>query len=332
MTTSTEKFVVIGSNSFSGSHFVARLLKEETEIVGISRSPEPSDVFLPYKWVSHANFSFHQLDINHHLENIMAVINDFRPDYVVNFAAQGMVAQSWTRPQDWFMTNTVSMVNLHDRLRKCDFIKKFVQISTPEVYGNTEGLVKEDAPYNPSTPYAVSKAACDMSLMTFFKAYQFPVVFTRASNVCGPGQQLYRILPRTILYALLGKRIKLEGGGQSVRSFIHIQDVVDGTLQVTRYAQPGNVYHLSTNKQITIRNLVDKVYGLMGVDFDDCADIAEGRQGQDSAYLLDSTKARNELGWTPERSLEETIAETIDWVKPHLDVLKRQLMSYVHKP
>ena len=128
-----------------------------------------------------------------------------RPTHVVNFAAQSMVGESWLHPDHWMMTNVVSAVRLHDLLRNYDGLERYVHVTTPEVYGSTDGWVTEDAPFNPSTPYAVSRAAGDMSLRTYFANYQFPVVFTRAANVYGPGQQLYRIVPRTIVAAMGGR-------------------------------------------------------------------------------------------------------------------------------
>ena len=174
-TMSTERFLVIGSNSFSGASFVAGLLEAGAEVLGISRSPEADAVFLPYRWMPHDRFTFRQLDLNRDLDKLDAALHEFQPDYVVNFAAQGMVAQSWQNPEHWYQTNTIAMVRLHERLRKCKFLKKFVQASTPEVYGNTSGVIREDAPFNPSTPYAISKAACDMNLLAYHKAYGFPV-------------------------------------------------------------------------------------------------------------------------------------------------------------
>ena len=194
----SEKIIVMGSNSFSGASFASFAINEGLEVIGISRSIEINPIFLPYKY-SGKNIEFHQLDLNHDLDKIMTLINSKKPEYVVNFATQSMVAQSWDHPDPWFMTNVVSTIKLHDCLRQCSFLKKYVHVSTPEVYGNCNGYVKENTSYHPSTPYAVSRAAADMSLHTFFKSYQFPVVFTRAANVYGPGQQLYRIIPRTIL-------------------------------------------------------------------------------------------------------------------------------------
>lgn len=328
----SERIVVLGSNSFSGAHFVDRLLAEEDDVVGISRSLEPDPVFLPYKARSTGRMRFFQLDLNKDLAAIMDTIRDFKPDYVVNFAAQGMVAQSWERPEDWFQTNVVANVKFHNQLRTCEFLKKYVHVSTPEVYGSCEGLIPESTVYRPSTPYAVSRAAADLSLMSFFRAYRFPVVFTRSANVYGAGQQLYRIVPRSILSFLTGKKLALQGGGLSVRSFIHISDVADGTLRIARTAPPGEIYHLSTPRMITIRALVEMIAARLGVPFDSVVEVVGDRLGKDAAYTLDSTKARTELGWQDAMSLEQGIDSTIQWAREHLDTLRHQPWDYIHKP
>jgi len=328
----SEKIVVIGSNSFSGSHFVDHALEKGLDVIGISRSPEPHSVFLPYKKRKDLHFRFFQCDLNGDLTEIMKVLEDFQPDYVVNFAAQSMVAESWHHPEHWFQTNVVGTVRLHDHLRKCDFLKKYVHVSTPEVYGTCEGVVKENTNYCPSTPYAVSRAAADMSLMSFYKAYGFPVALTRAANVYGPSQQLYRIIPRAILFFLLGRKLQLHGGGRSVRSFIHIRDVANGTLRVARKAPSGEIYHFSTFRNISIRALVELISKQLNVDFDKNVDVVGERLGKDAAYLLDSTKAKETLGWEDQISLEQGIEETIAWVRDNLDILKEQPFDYIHKP
>lgn len=327
-----ERYLVIGSNSFSGASFVAGLLESGAAVVGISRSPEADPVFLPYRWGPHERFAFHQLDLNRDLDAVEAVVREFQPDYVVNFAAQGMVAQSWQCPEQWYQTNTLAMVRLHERLRKCAFLKKFVQASTPEVYGSTSGVIREDAPFNPSTPYAISKTACDLNLLAYHKAYGFPVAFTRAANVCGPGQALYRIIPKTILCILTGRRLRLEGGGMSVRSFIHIRDVVDATIRVARHGVPGEVYHLSTDRRESIRALVEEICSHLNARFEDSVEVAEARLGQDAAYLLDSTKARLQLGWTPQFDISRVIRDTADWMRKNLDRLRHMPDHYIHKP
>ena len=325
-------FLIIGSNSFSGSQFVKYLLQNDFKVIGISRSEEINDVYLPYKWENLAeNFTFHQIDINHQIEELTDILMDFQPEYIVNFAAQGMVAQSWETPQDWYQTNVVAQVKLHDQLRKLKFIKKYVHVTTPEVYGSTDGWIKENFVFAPSTPYAVSRAACDLHLMSFFKAYQFPVVFTRAANVYGPGQQLYRIIPRTMLYARLEKKMNLHGGGSSIRSFIHMDDVSMATLKIATEGNPGESYHISTNDTVSIRGLVEKICDLTKTSFSDLVNVSDDRLGKDQAYLLDSNKLRNDFSWQNEINLEEGLKDTLSWVDNNLDLLKKLPADYVHK-
>lgn len=328
-----DKFLVIGSNSFSGASFVDFLLRKGADVIGVSRSPEVHRAFLPYRWSGHdRNFRFVRCDLNHDLDALTSLIHGERPDYVVNFAAQSMVGESWKHPDHWFMTNVVSTVRLHERLRHCDFIRKYVHVTTPEVYGSTEGFIREDAPFRPSTPYAVSRAAGDMSLRTFFEAYEFPVVFTRAANVYGPGQQLYRIIPRTILFIMLGRKLQLHGGGISRRSFIHMNDVSDATWRVAREASPGEAYHISTNEVVTIREVVERICKKLGASFEANVELVGERLGKDAAYMLDSAKIRQQLGWADRISLDRGLDETIAWIERFFDDLKSLPFDYIHKP
>lgn len=331
--TAPDKFLVIGSNSFSGASFVDFLLRKGADVIGVSRSPEAHRAFLPYRWSGHdRNFRFVRCDLNHDLDALTSLIHGERPAYVVNFAAQSMVGESWKHPDHWFMTNVVSTVRLHERLRHCDFIRKYVHVTTPEVYGSTEGFIREDAPFRPSTPYAVSRAAGDMSLRTFFEAYEFPVVFTRAANVYGPGQQLYRIIPRTILFIMLGRKLQLHGGGISRRSFIHMNDVSDATWRVAREASPGEAYHISTNEVVTIREVVERICKKLGASFEANVELVGERLGKDAAYMLDSAKIRQQLGWTDRISLDRGLDETIAWIERFFDDLKSLPFDYIHKP
>jgi dTDP-glucose 4,6-dehydratase len=327
------KFLVIGSNSFSGAQFIDYLLEKNQEVMGVSRSEELNPVFLPYKNSQNLlNYKFHQIDINSDLDQLLELLQQFKPEYIVNFAAQGMVAQSWKTPEHWYQTNVVGQVKLHDALRKLTFIKKYVHVTTPEAYGSTDGWVSENFNFNPSTPYAVSRAACDLHLMSFFKAYQFPVVFTRAANVYGPGQQLYRIIPRAMLYARLGKKMQLDGGGKSIRSFIHMRDVSDATLRIAIAGRVGETYHISTHDYLSIRDLVEKIASLTNVQFSDLAEVTGDRLGKDQAYLLESKKLRDELDWADKISLDAGLQDTLSWIDKNLYILKTQNADYVHKP
>ena len=312
---------------------MCHLLEKGHDVLGFSRSQEPEDVFLRYKWLNDGQdrFHFEQMDLNGDLEKLIGILSKEKPSCIVNFAALGMVAQSWEKPEDWFQTNVVAQVKLHDKLRKFDFIKKYVHVTTPEVYGSTDGWLSESYNFMPSTPYAVSRTACDLHLKSFYKAYNFPVIFTRAANVFGPGQQLYRIIPRTILYARLGKKLILHGGGLSKRSFIHMNDVSDATYRVALNGIVGDTYHISSKKIISIRDLVMKICGLINVKFLDLVEISEERLGKDQSYMLDSGKIRDELGWKDTIDLEEGIKATIEWVDSNLDTLKNLPHGYIHK-
>jgi dTDP-glucose 4,6-dehydratase len=327
------RFLVIGSNSFSGASFSDHLLKNSHEVLGISRSKEINNVFLPYQWNNFAkdSFQFHQVDLNKDLEQLIKIIIDYQPEYIVNFAAQGMVAQSWDTPEDWYQTNVVAQVKLHNELRKLSFLTKYVHVSTPEAYGSTDGWVTEHYNFSPSTPYAVSRASCDLHLLSFFKAYNFPVVFTRAANVYGPGQQLYRIVPRALLFARMNKRLFLHGGGHSVRSFIHIDDVASATLKIAIDGEPGQTYHISTKDTVSIRKLVEIICEMTNIKFSDLAEETEDRLGKDQSYLLDSSFLRTKFLWRDEITLQDGIQNTLAWVDKNIETLKSLPMDYEHK-
>ncbi len=327
------KILVIGSNSFSGAQFVSHLLDQGEEVIGVSRSAEPHKAFLPYRWNGKdGRFTFHRIDLNHDLDALETVMRAERTTHVINFAAQSMVGESWKNPDQWMMTNVVSTVRLHERLRHLDFLERYVHATTPEVYGSTDGFITEDAPFRPSTPYAVSRAAGDMSLRTYFETYGFPVLYTRAANVYGPGQQLYRILPRTILFILMGRKLQLHGGGQSRRSFIHMRDVSDAMWRIACLGKLGEAYHISTNEVVTVRDLVERICIKLGVSFGDCVEVVCERLGKDAAYLLDSSKLRRELGWSDTVSLDAGIDDCIAWVRSNFDELRTQPFDYIHKP
>lgn len=327
------KFLILGSNSFAASTFINYLLIRNDDVVGISRSPEPDKIFLPYRWNNiNGNFRFYQLDINHNLDDIISIIKSYSPDYIADFAGQGMVAESWQSPEQWYISNIVSKVKLHNVIKDFKFLKAYARVSTPEIYGDCIDLIDETASYNPSTPYAVSHAAIDMSLKAFYKQYGFPVLFPRFANFYGPGQQLYRIIPRTIIYALIGKTLYLHGGGMAVRAFIYGDDVADGLFKVMTKGHIGDIYHFSPENFISIRDLVYRICSHLEVNPESLIKNSKDRPGKDNAYLMNSDKVRNELNWTPRYDLDEGIKNTIDWVRQNLDKIKTIPMDYIHKP
>lgn len=327
------KYFILGSNSFAGASLVNYLLNHDHDIVGASRSPESHPLLSAYAQnPNRSRFQFYQYDINTHFDEIIQLINQFKPNYIVDFAGQGMVAESWKNPEQWYQTNFVSKVKLHDRLRQLDFLDRYVRVSTPEVYGNTPIAVDEAQTYNPSTPYAVSHAAIDMSLNAFYQQYQFPVILTRFANFYGPYQQLYRIIPRTILYCLIGKKLQLHGGGKSERAFIYGDDVARGIDLAIQRGRCGETYHFSSGDVISIKQLVEMICNNMNVNFDSFAETSADRAGKDALYCMKTTKAETELQWKPLVTLEQGIAQTANWLRTHADVIKTLPLEYMHKP
>lgn len=326
------KAAVIGSNSFSGSHYADYLLdKTRYEVIGISRSQEKKSLYLSYKKNNLSRFKFHQLDLNKNLNQIINLLDAEKPEYIVNFASQSMVGESWEHPEHWYKTNVLSTVALANSLKGRDYIKKYVHVSTPEVYGSCAGKVDESAPFNPSTPYAASRAAADVFLQMLVKTFKFPAVFTRAANVYGAGQQLFKIIPRSIIYIKKGKKIPLHGGGMAQRSFIHIRDVCGATLKVMENSKIGEVYHISDTGLVSIKELVKLICNELGTDFEKSTENVPTRLGLDNAYILDSSKAIKELGWIPKIKLEEGLKEVIGWVEGNWDEIENEPLEYAHR-
>jgi dTDP-glucose 4,6-dehydratase len=327
-----KKVVVIGSNSFSGSDFIDLLLQlGKYEVLGVSRSEEKGSLFLPYKQRKTKHFKFQRIDLNRDLPLFEELVDQFKPHYIVNFAAQSEVAPSWKYPDHWFQTNAVSLTKLANLLKDKTYLKKYVHISSPEVYGSCEGYITEKAPVNPTTPYAASKAAGDLSLFTFVKNFAFPLVMIRATNVYGAHQQLFKIIPRSVIYMKQGKKIPLHGGGLAVKSYIHVRDVSQGELLAMEQGRAGEIYHLSPDQGVAVRDVVSTIATRLKIPFTHAVDSVEERLGQDKAYTIDSSKARSEWGWRPAISLDQGIASTIHWIEENFREIENQPLEYVHK-
>lgn len=322
--------VAIGSSSFSGNNFIRHALQNGYNVTAIGRTDLKSS---PFDSISSepafAKYRFMKMDLNSHQSQISEVCSE--ADVVINFAAQSMVGQSWEQPEDWYETNVVSMSRILKKLHTFSSPRKYIQFTTPEVYGSTDGWIKENFNFSPNTPYAVSRAASDWHLKALHENFGFPVIFTRAANVYGEHQRLYRIVPRVILSALTGQKMPLQGGGKSIRSFIHIDDVSDGLLRIIEHGAPGESYHISTNDLVTIHELVTIVVNKLDVKFTDLVEFAPDRPGKDYAYQLDSQKIRAELGWKDEISLSDGIDRTIKWVESNIDELKKLPLYYQHR-
>jgi len=324
---------VLGANSFAGAGFVPTALDMAERVIGINRSVEGPDYFLPYR--SHPRrqaYQFLQADINLDADRILKILDEHRPEVILDLAGQGMVAESWQDPAQWYRTNLLAKTALMEHLRRCNWLERYVRVSTPEVYGSHDQLIEEDAPYRPSTPYAISHAAIDMHAGALHRQYGFPVNLARFANFYGPGQQLYRIVPRSILYSKAGKRLPLHGGGTSVRAFIHVRDVADALRRVIETGRVGEIYHFSPREFLSIREAVSHICAQLGQSLETLAEVSPDRAGKDHAYLMASHKARDLLGWTDRHDFSTGVRQTIDWIDTYFAAMQTRSWDYQHKP
>jgi dTDP-glucose 4,6-dehydratase len=328
-----KKILVIGSNSFAGSDFIDYLLNKNFKVYGVSRNKEIKNEHLRYKENKKLkNFRFYKINLNirKDINKLIKIIKKQKIQYITNFAAQGMVAESWINPQDWYLTNVVSNSILIKELSKLK-IKKYLNFSTPEVYGNTSLLIKEGNIFAPTTPYAISRSAQDFNLLAYYKTYNFPVVFTRAANIYGPYQQSYRIIPKVIISILTNKKIPIHGKGDTLRSFIYMPDVSRALYKILLDKKNlGETFHISSKRFISILELTKLINKLMNVKKKNTYHVKE-RDGKDLKYTLNSNKIRNNYSWSEKTNLEEGIINTINWIKKNLNYFKKASLKYSHK-
>ncbi len=324
------KAIIIGSNSFYGAHFTKLLLKKKFKIIGISRSKIKKDHYLPFD-KNNNNFKFKKLDLNKDIKKIINLVKKFKPKYIINFSSQSMVNESWENPQDWFLTNSYSVPSFYGYLNKLNFKFRLVHISTPEIYGNTNGIISEDEKFNPTTPYAISRVNADFFLKNLNKQFNFDFVGTRAANIYGEFQDLYRIIPKTIFSIINKKKIFLHGGGKSVRSFIHIEDVCIATYKVMiKKNNKGEFYHISSENYISIKKLIKLICKIYNYNFKDLVIHTKDRIGKDKFYKLNSNKIKK-IGWKSKISLSEGIKLTGDWLIKNNNKFNKKELHYTHK-
>ena len=334
--TSTKRFLslkvlVLGASSFAAGYVIRQLLSSDYRVCCISRS-EISELFSPFSADELSSLvDFHKAHIVDDNEFVLAKLINFRPNVIIDFAGQGMVAPSWDHPWQWFETNLVAKSRIIRRLVNVDWLDKYIRVSTPEVYGSREVPIQPGTSHNPSTPYAVSHSAVDQFLMTCFKNYDFPVVIPRYANFYGEYQKLYRVVPRALWSAMTGESFVLDGGGFSERLFIHGQDVASSIEAIILRGNAGAEYHFSGDVVISIKDLVGLCFDSMGLySFDDVVELGPDRVGKDKKYVLDDELTRSSLGWSPTVSLSSGIARCCNWVLENRLSLALTTKEYEH--
>jgi len=321
------KIAVLGAGGCFAQNFVRYLADQGIESFGIGRSgPKPT----PF-WNVPKDFRFWELHLVTQLPQIMGVLDELQPEVIVNYAAQGEGAASFgDNAPDYFSTNCVALSRLCCELRKRNYIERFVQIGSSEVYGSPKDPAKETDPLKPTSPYSISKAAFDQYLESMWRTSKFPMNIIRPSNCYTEGQQLYRIIPKTIVHALKKEKIKLHGGGMAVKSYLHSTDLSDAVLRVIQKAPFGTVYNVGPQVPIAIRGLVALISKLMGVAWSDLIEEVGDRVGQDARYHLDCNSIR-ELGWDDKIKLWQGLHGMVSWVQTYPELLTMPT-EYQHRP
>jgi dTDP-glucose 4,6-dehydratase len=234
---------------------------------------------------------------------------------VINFAAESHVDRSIASPENFIHTNIVGASSLLDAARRHG-VKRFVQISTDEVYGSLGegGRFTEQSRLNPSSPYSASKAAADLLVLAAHKTFGQDVVVTRCSNNYGPYQFPEKLVPLMILQALAGRALPLYGDGLNVRDWIHVEDHCAAVFDVLMQGRAGEIYNVGADSERRNLDLVRSILSHLGKS-EDLIQFVTDRPGHDRRYAIDSTKLRTELGWKPLHDLEKGLAETIEWYR-----------------
>jgi dTDP-glucose 4,6-dehydratase len=234
-------------------------------------------------------------------------------DAVVHFAAESHVDRSIVDPDTFVRTNCLGTNVMCDVARNVG-VDRFLHISTDEVYGSIEdGSFVETDRLGPRSPYSSSKAGSDLIALSYEETYGLPVIVTRSSNNFGPDQFPEKVIPLFVTNLLDGKKVPLYGDGLNIRDWIYVMDNCAGVDVVLRKGVVGEIYNIGGGNETTNRELTEKVLSLLGVG-DEMVEYVQDRLGHDRRYSIDCSKA-NALGWVPSRSLDEALAETVEWYR-----------------
>ena len=323
-------YVVLGGGGSFGIHTAFYLLNNANpkKVIGIGRNPlRPEPFSLNIDKQPH--YQYHAYHVTYELDSLMELLDKEKPEIIVNFAAQGEGAVSWKKSWRFFETNSMALARLTEELMARDYLERFIQIGTSELYGSVDFAAKETTPIQPTSPYAASKAAFDMHLMSIHKVLKFPMNIIRPSNAYCPGQLLHRVIPKAIVCGLTGRKLPLHGGGRAEKSYIHARDLARAIHLVAEKAPLGTVYNAGPKEPTSIRRVVELTAEALGMPFEQLCELTGDRLGQDSRYWLDSSAIKRDVGWEPQIGWKEGLGEMVAWGRKYLDQLRDWPMDYV---
>ena len=312
------KILVTGCLGFIGSHFVKYVLKNtDFEIVGFNRNSDQRNILRLKDFIDNRRFNLVYGDMANP-SNLSGLCEDV--DYVVNFAAKTFVDHSIRDPKPFVESNIIGTYNLLEEVRRCKTIKKYIQVSTDEVYGAIlEGAYKEDAKLNPTNPYSAAKAGGDMLCLSYFNTYGLPIIITRTENNYGEFQHPQKVLPKFVKYAIVGKKLPVYGDGKHKRMWLYVLDHCSAILHLINNGKVGEIYHVAGEQELENIELAHIILKTLGknIDMVEFIDDFNVRPGHDRRYALDTSKIKA-IGWEAKYGLMDTLPKVINWYASNL--------------
>ena len=326
----TTKYFITGGAGFIGSNFIQYLLNryQDIGVLNFDKLTYAGDLTNLSSVDHDPRYQFVKGDICNKVQ-LGTAFKQFKPDYVINFAAETHVDRSILHPDIFVRSNVLGVQNLLELSRKNE-ITKFLQISTDEVYGSlgATGSFSETTPISPRSPYSASKASADLLTGAYFHTFNLPVNITRCSNNYGPYQFPEKLIPLTIFSCLQGEKIPVYGDGLNIRDWIYVEDHCSAVDLVLHKGTVGEIYNVGANNERTNIEIVKLIISIMsdlciGLDIsEDLISYVKDRKGHDYRYSIDSTKIQKDLNWKPAMSFNTGIDKTIRWYLDQTDWLE----------
>ncbi len=327
------KILVTGGAGFIGSDLVRRLGREGFKVSVVDKLTYAGDPRRIEEVKDKINFYRQNIT---DLEGLEAVFAREKPEVVVHYAAETHVDRSILDPDIFVKTNVIGTLNLLKLSLKYR-IKKFVHISTDEVYGelplDSNSKFTEESPLLPNSPYSASKASAEMLVRSFMETYDLPGVVVRASNAYGPWQYPEKLIPLSIARLLSNEKIPVYGTGQNVRTWLFVEDFTEAILKIMEKGKDGEIYNVGSAEEKRNIEVIRKLLELLDKS-EDFIEFVPDRPGHDLRYAVDTTKIEKELGWRARVDFEEGMRRTVEWYLENRDWLfekKKEVESFVEK-
>lgn len=318
--------IVTGGAGFIGSNFIRYILKRQpsARILNFDKLTYSGNLENLKDISKNPRYSFVLGDISDSAK-VSAVFKKFKPDYVINFAAETHVDRSIHGGTEQFLRTNVEGVRVLLEAIRVFPVKKFVQVSTDEVYGSLpirEGKkFTETSPFKPNSPYAATKAGADLLCRAYYSTWKLPIVVTNCSNNFGPYQYPEKLIPFFITRILAGKKVPLYGDGKNVRDWLYVEDHCEALLLSMFKGRSGETYNIGGNAEFSNYEIANMILVHFGKNKGQIKYVAD-RPGHDRRYAIESSKIRRELGWKPKHSFKTALASTLVWYLDNLIWLK----------